>query len=90
MLYFCHVYLSISNCPMVIAVVLYAVLSCASAPIDDLPSCSTVNVAKTVNCCCQVKNSSIPVNIVTAGSYLIQFLNELSNPGTVSENLIIK
>lgn len=37
LVFFCHVYLNISNCPLVIAVVLfqYTVLSCTSAPIDD-------------------------------------------------------
>lgn len=47
---FCHVYLNISNCPILIAVVLfqYTVLSCTSALIDDQSSCSTVNVAETV------------------------------------------
>lgn len=66
--FFCHVYLNISNCPLVIAVVLfqYTVLSCTSAPVDDLSSFSTVNVAETVDCCCQMKSSSFPINASTA------------------------
>lgn len=98
MLYFCHVYLNISNCPIVIAVVLYTVLSRTSALIDDLSSCSTVNVAETVKCCCQMKNSSSPMHTLTAESgemvnvllIPLSALAELSSSETASKNKIIK
>lgn len=59
----CYIFLelNVSNCPMVLAVVVLLQYCLVLVyQIDDPSSCSTVSVDDTVNCCCHMKNSSFP------------------------------